>query len=133
MASVRPGRNVKVKTSSLDDYDGGLADILRALLLEFGCDPQIRLMKYMYYDGPVLAKCRVGLQLPAELGMSPVMHAGEARTIRTAYHIAILKAITEIREYKTKDLIGSEFAHIPHMEEDEDPTLNHFKFAMKKP
>jgi hypothetical protein len=50
--------------------------------------------------------------------MSPLMPIGEARTIRTAYHIAILKAITVIREHKTKYLIGSEFAHIPHMEED---------------
>jgi hypothetical protein len=59
-------------------------------------------MKYMYYNGTVLAKCRVGLQLPAELGMNLVMPAREARTIRTAYHIAILKAITEIREHKIK-------------------------------
>ncbi|KAK1643793.1 hypothetical protein QYE76_061598 [Lolium multiflorum] len=65
--------------------------------------------------------------------MSVVMPAGEARTIRTAYHIAIMKAITDIREHKTKDLIGSEFAHIPHMEEDDDPTLNHFKLAKRKP
>jgi hypothetical protein len=90
-------------------------------------------MKYIYYDGTVLAKCRVGLQLPKALGISPVMPAGEARTIRTAYHIAIMKTITEIREHKIKDLIGSEFAHIPHMEEDDDPTLNHFKFAKRKP
>ncbi|KAK1633050.1 hypothetical protein QYE76_007365 [Lolium multiflorum] len=61
------------------------------------------------------------------------MLTGEARTIRTAYHIAIMKAITNIREHKTKDLIGSEFAHIPHMEEEDDPTLNHFKFAKRKP
>jgi hypothetical protein len=89
-------------------------------------------MKYMYYDGTVLVKCRVGLQLPEAFGLSAVMPAGEARTIRTAYHIAIMKAITDIREHKTKDLIGSEFAHIPHMEEDDDPTLNHFKFAKRK-
>ena len=112
MASSRSGRNVKVKESTLNDYDGGLADILRAMLLEFGCDPQIQVMKYMYYDGTVLAKCRVGLRLPESLGMSVVMPAGEARTIRTAYHIAIMKAITDIREHKTKELIGSEFAYI---------------------
>jgi hypothetical protein len=106
MASVCPGRNVKVKTSRLDDYDGGLANILRALLLEFGCEPQIPVMKYMYYDGPVLVKCRVGLQLPAELGMHPAMAAGEARTTRTTYHIVILKAITEIREHKKKILLA---------------------------
>ncbi|KAK1698461.1 hypothetical protein QYE76_015158 [Lolium multiflorum] len=65
--------------------------------------------------------------------MSVVMPAGEARTINTAYHIAIMKAITDIREHKTKELIGSEFAHIPHMEEEDDPMLNHFKLAKRKP
>jgi hypothetical protein len=90
-------------------------------------------MKYMYYDGTILAKCRVGLRLPKSLGMSVVMPAGEARTIRTTYHIAIMRAITDIREHKTKELIGSEFAHIPHMEEEDDPMLNHFKLAKRKP
>jgi hypothetical protein len=90
-------------------------------------------MKYMYYDDTVLANCRVGIQLPESLGLSVVMPAGEARTIRTTYHIAIMKTIIYIREHKTKDLIGSEFAHIPHMEEDDDPTLNHFKLAKRKP
>ncbi|KAK1642873.1 hypothetical protein QYE76_060678 [Lolium multiflorum] len=133
MASSRPGRNVKVKPSNLSEYDGGLADILRAMLLEFGCDPQIQVMKYWYYDGPVLEKCRVGLRLPESLGMSVVMPAGEARTINTAYHIAIMRAITDIREHKTKELMGSKFAHIPHMEEEDDPMLNHFKLAKHKP
>jgi hypothetical protein len=44
-----------------------------------------------------------------------------------------MKAITDMSNHKTKDLIGSKFAHIPHMEEDDDPTLNHFKFAKRKP
>ncbi|KAK1698460.1 hypothetical protein QYE76_015157 [Lolium multiflorum] len=65
--------------------------------------------------------------------MSVVMPAGEARTIQTAYHIAIMRAITDIREHKTKELIGSEFSHIPHMEEEDDPMLNHFKYAKRKP
>ncbi|KAK1693779.1 hypothetical protein QYE76_010476 [Lolium multiflorum] len=65
--------------------------------------------------------------------MSIVMPAGEARTIQTAYHIAIMRAITDIREHKTKELMGSEFSHIPHMKEEDDPMLNHFKFAKRKP
>jgi hypothetical protein len=44
-----------------------------------------------------------------------------------------MKAITDIREHKTKDLIGFKFAHIPHTEEDDDPMPNHFKFAKRKP
>jgi hypothetical protein len=119
--------------STLSEYEGGLADILRAMLLEFGCDPQIQVKKYMYYDGTVLAKCRVGLRLPESLGMSVVMPAGEARTINTAYHIAVMRAITDIREHKTKELMGSEFTHIPHNQEEEDPMLNHYKYAKRKP
>ena len=61
------------------------------------------------------------------------MPAGEARTTQTAYHIAIMRAITDIREHKTKELMGSEFSHIPHMEEEDYPMLNHFKFAKRKP
>ncbi|KAK1632407.1 hypothetical protein QYE76_006722, partial [Lolium multiflorum] len=133
MASSRPGRNVKVLDSTLSEYEGGLADILRAMLLEFGCDPRIQVKKYWFYDGPVLAKCRVGLRLPESLGLSIVMPAGEARTIQTAYHIAVMRAITDIREHKTKELIGSEFSHIPHLEEEDDPMLNHFKYAKRKP
>ena len=41
-------------------------------------------------------------------------------------HIAVMRAITDIREHKTKELMGSEFIHIPHMEEEDDPMLNHF-------
>jgi hypothetical protein len=61
------------------------------------------------------------------------MPAGEARTIQTAYHIAVMRAITDIREHKMKELIGSEFSHIPHLEEEDDPMLNHFKYAKRKP
>jgi hypothetical protein len=119
--------------STLSEYEGGLADILRAMLLEFGCDPQIQVKKYMYYDGTILAKCRVGLRLPESLGMSVVMPAGEARTTNTAYHIAVMRAITDIREHKTKELMDSEFSHIPHNQEEEDPMLNHYKYAKRKP
>ncbi|KAK1696946.1 hypothetical protein QYE76_013643 [Lolium multiflorum] len=103
------------------------------MLLEFGCDPQIPVKKYMFYDGPVLAKCRVGLRLPESLGMSVVMPAGEARTTNTAYHIAVMRAITDIQEHKTKELMDSEFSHIPHNQEEEDPMLNHYKYAKRKP
>jgi hypothetical protein len=81
--------------------------VLRGLLLELGCDPRIQVMKYMYYDGTIVAKCRVGLQLSDKLGMSVVMPSGEARTIRTAYHMAVFKAITNIQEHKTKELLGT--------------------------
>jgi hypothetical protein len=59
--------------------------------------------------------------LPAKLGMSVIMPAGEARTVSTAYKIAVMKAITDIRENKTEKLLGTKFTHIPHDEEGEDP------------
>jgi hypothetical protein len=59
--------------------------------------------------------------LPAKLGMSMVMPAGEARMVSTAYKIAVMKAITDIREHKMEKLLGTKFTHIPHDEDGEDP------------
>jgi hypothetical protein len=54
-------------------------------------------------------KYRVGIILPAKLGMSMVMQAGEARTVCAAYKTAVLKAITCICEHKTEHLLGNRF------------------------
>jgi hypothetical protein len=50
--------------------------------------------------------------LPAKLGMSLVMKAGEARTMSTVFKIVVLKVITGIHELKTKQLLGTKFTHI---------------------
>jgi hypothetical protein len=62
-----------------------------------------------------------------------IIPAGEARTVSVAYKIAVMKAITDIREHKTEKLLGTKFTHIPHDEEGEDPHRDSYKFAKKYP
>jgi hypothetical protein len=47
--------------------------------------------------------------LPAKLGMSVIMPVGEACIISVAYKIAVMKAITDIREHKTEKLLGTKW------------------------
>jgi hypothetical protein len=65
--------------------------------------------------------------------MSMIMPAGEACTVSVAYKIAVMKAITDIREHKIEKLLGTKFTHIPHDEEGEDPHRDSYKFAKKHP
>jgi hypothetical protein len=118
---------------TLDNYDGNLSDILRGILLECGCETRIPVKKYAYYEGKVFQKYKVGIMLPAKLGMSVIMPAGEARTVSVAYRIAVMRAITDIREHKTEKLLGTKFTHIPHDEEGEDPCQDSYKFAKRHP
>jgi hypothetical protein len=117
----------------LDEYDGNLSDLLRGILQECGCETRIPVKKYAYYEGRVFEKYKVGIMLPAKLGMSVVMPAGEVCTVSTAYKIAVMKAITEIREHKMEKLLGTKFTHIPHDEEGEDPLWDSYKFAKRHP
>jgi hypothetical protein len=117
----------------LDEYDGNLSDLLRGILQECGCETRIPVKKYAYYEGRVFQKYKVGIMLPTKLGMSVVMPAGEARTVSTAYKIAVMKAITDIREHKMEKLLGTKFTHIPHDEEGEDPLRDSYKFAKRHP
>jgi hypothetical protein len=97
------------------------------------CETRIHVKKYAYYEGRVFQKYKVGIMLPAKLGMSVVMPAGEARTVSTTYKIAVMKAITDIREHKMEKLLGTKFMHIPHDEEGEDPLWDSYKFAKRHP
>jgi hypothetical protein len=115
------------------DYDGNLFDILRGILQECGCETHIPVKKYAYYEGRVFQKYRVGIMLPAKLGMSMIMPAGEARTVSVAYKIAVMKAITDIHEHKMEKLLGTKFTHIPHNEEGEDPCRDSYKFMKRHP
>jgi hypothetical protein len=117
----------------LDEYDGNLSDLLRGILQECGCETRIPVKKYAYYEGRVFQKYKVGIMLPAKLGMSVVMPAGEAHTVSTAYKIAVMKAITDIREHKMEELLGTKFTHIPHDKEGEDPCQDSYKFAKRHP
>jgi hypothetical protein len=81
----------------LDEYDGNLSDLLRGILQECGCETRIPVKKYAYYEGRVFQKYRVGIMLPAKLGMSMIMPAGEACIVSVAYKIAIVKV--KMKEY----------------------------------
>jgi hypothetical protein len=107
--------------------------MLRGILQECGCETRIPDKKYAYYEGRVFQKYRVGIMLPAKLGMNVIMPAGEARTVTVAYKIAVMKAITDIHEHKTEQLLGTKFMHIPHDKEGEDPHRDSYKFAKKHP
>ncbi|KAK1684386.1 hypothetical protein QYE76_045234 [Lolium multiflorum] len=129
MANTFPKRTLRKVEGWLGDYDGPITALLCGMMKELHCDPRIPVIKYTYYDGEILAKCRVSVQLPEKLLMSRIMPYGEAKTITTAYHMGLFKAILEIRQHKSVELLCSEFSHIPHAEEDEDPTLNHLVLA----
>jgi hypothetical protein len=94
---------------------------------------RIPVKKYAYYEGRVFQKYRVGIMLPAKLGMSMIMPAGEARTVSVAYKIAIMEAIIDIPEHKTEKLLDTKFTQIPHDEGGEDPRRDSYKFAKKHP
>ena len=133
MAYTFPKRTLRKVEGWLGDYEGNLTDLLRGMLKELHCETRIPILKYIYYDGEIVAKCRVSVQLPKKLEMSPIMPYGEAKTLTTAYHMAIYKAILELRQHKSVELLCSEYSHVPHAEEDEDPTLNHLLMAHKHP
>ncbi|KAK1602386.1 hypothetical protein QYE76_007943 [Lolium multiflorum] len=133
MAYTFPKRTLRQVEGWLGDYEGPLTDLLRGMLKELHCETRIPVLKYIYYDGEIVAKYRVSVQLPMQLEMSRIMPYGEAKTFTTAFHMAIFKAILEIRQHKSVELLCSEYSHIPHAEEDEDPTLNHLLMANKHP
>jgi hypothetical protein len=133
MAGTNPSRTMQVRDVTLDEYDGNLSDMLRGILQECGCEIRIPVKKYAYYEGIVFQKYKVWIMLPAKLGMSVIMPAGQACTVSVAYKIAVMKAITNIREHKTEKLFGTKFTHIPHDEEGEDPCRDSYKFAKRHP
>jgi hypothetical protein len=47
--------------------------------------------------------------------------------------MAIFSAITKLRHHKTTNFLCSEYSHVPHADEDEDPSPNHFLMAQKHP
>ena len=90
MASPMPERTVRVRDAMLDDYSDEWTDTLRQLLLEFHCDTKIEVKICSFYDGHTLAKYRIGIMLPAKLGLSVRMPYGEARSMTAAYQIAVV-------------------------------------------
>jgi hypothetical protein len=93
----------------------------------------VSLSRSMLIMRVVFQKYRVGIMLPAKLGMSVIMLVGEAHTFSVAYKIAVMKAITDICEHKTENLLGTKFTHIPHDKEGEDPLRDSYKFVKRHP
>ena len=114
MAPKFPKQTLVRKEETLDDYQGSFTDQLRQFLKLFNCPTRIPVNTITYLDGRMLSKYRVSIQLPEKLGLYHDLPIGEGRSHLAAYHVAIVEAIANIREQKTKDLEGSTFSMIPH-------------------
>ena len=108
-----PPRIVRVSDGELEEHSGGWTEILKGQLSALSCALDIPVRTYSYYDGNILAKYRVEIQLPEELGRSIVMPIGEAQSSTLAYDLAVVRAITTLRFYKSKELEGTIFKIIP--------------------
>ncbi|KAK1668817.1 hypothetical protein QYE76_056976 [Lolium multiflorum] len=81
MAYTFPKRTLRQVEGWLGDYEGPLTDLLRGMLKELHCETRIPVLKYIYYDGEIVAKYRVSVQLPMQLEMSRIMPYEEAKTL----------------------------------------------------
>ena len=61
------------------------------------------------------------------------MPYGEARNSVAAYSIAVVEAVTSIREVKAKELLGSEFTYVPYWEIGERVEMDHLSFVKEDP
>jgi len=85
-----PPRIVRVSESNLDEYDGSWTNILKKLLTALSCETNIPVKIFSYFDGNILAKYRITIQLPEKLGFSVIMPYGEAHCSALAYEIAVV-------------------------------------------
>ena len=108
-----PPRIVRVSDENLEEHSGGWTEILKGQLSPLYCALDIPVRTYSYYDGNILAKYRVVIQLPEELGMDIVMPFGEAQCSALAFDLAVVRAITTLRFYKSRELEGTIFKIIP--------------------
>ena len=69
MAPKFPKQTLVRKEETLDDYQGSFTDQLRHLLKIFSCPIRIPVNTITHYDGRMLSKYRVSIQLPKELGL----------------------------------------------------------------
>ena len=65
-----PPTIVKVIHENLKDHSGGWAKILKGQLLALSCATDIPVKIYSYFDGNILAKYRVVIELLEKLGSS---------------------------------------------------------------
>ena len=115
----QPGRTVVVKDYGLDLYQGELVEILNQLLETFSCPPKTLVKISPFYDGEVIAKYRVEILLPSEIGSCYLEPYGESRRSDIAFQIAVLEAITTIHDVKARELVGTIFKAIPYGDREE--------------
>jgi hypothetical protein len=102
-------------------------------LKTLGYSSNVVVKVFSYFDGSILAKYRVVIHLPVELGPPVILPYGEARSSALAYEIAIVEAITSIRTHKAKELARMVFMSIPCGYFDERVQLDHFTFVKAEP
>ena len=85
-----PDRTMIVKESWLDQYQGDLMEILTQLLVTFSCSPKSLVKMFAYYDRSILAKYRVSIPLPQEIGSGYLEPYSKARSSAIAFKIAVL-------------------------------------------
>src|SRR3954468_11802762 len=96
MAPKFPKQTLVRKEETLDDYQGSFTDQLRQLLKIFSCPTRIPVNTITYYNGRMLSKYRVSIQLLEELGLYHDIPIGEGRSHLEAYHVAVVVAIANI-------------------------------------
>jgi hypothetical protein len=108
-----PARIVRVIDSRLDLYRGEWTQILHRLLRTFDHSPNVLVKVFSYFDRCILAKYRVAIQIPRELGLPVILPYGEACSSAVDFEISIVEVITSIREMKVKELAMTIFMAIP--------------------
>jgi hypothetical protein len=104
---------------------------LRQLLKTLGYSSNVVVKVFSYFDGCILAKYRVVIHLPIELGLPAILPYAEAHSSALSYEMAVVEAITSIRNHKAKELAGMIFMSIPFEDFDERVQLDHLTFVKK--
>ena len=82
-----PKRTIRVKDSTLGQgvFQGNWVDILEEMMDYLGVKTKVKVKIMSFYDGSILAKYRVALMLPQELGVGLRVPFGEAKQIGRAH------------------------------------------------
>jgi len=135
MDSRYPKRIIRVKDSTLGQgvFQGNWVDILEEMMDYLGVKTKVKVKIMSFYDGSILAKYRVALMLPQELGVGLRMPFGKAKHVDTAFQIAILEAITDVRTKKFSQLEGTQFHALPRENYKTETEVDHLTFAKTNP
>ena len=128
-------RNIRVREATLGRgvFQGNWVQILEEMMEHLGVKVPVGIKIMSFYDGTIRAKYRVALILPKELEVGTRMPYGEARHVETAFQIAILEAITEIRTKRFKNLEGTQFHSLPSDYYRRETEVDHLAFTKTNP